>query len=262
MDSRSPTEAVLLRAADYGESDRVVTLFTRERGKVTAFARAARKSRKRFGGSLEPFCRLRVELSEPRRGAEGLLSLDASMLVESFGRLTESLPKMAVAGYACELCRELLPAHEPFADAFDLLVDLFRTLDEVGPERSVDPARAMLAFELRLLELVGHRPALDRCAVCGKRAPERASARLDPERGGVVCRACRSGGAKTYAIGGRTREGMVWLQTEGLAAARRLEWSEVEEREAQATTRALLLPILGREPRTLGLLVDLKMVEA
>ena len=55
---------------------------------------------------------------------------------------------------------------------------------------------------------------------------------------------------------------MVRLQTEGLAAARRIEWSAVQQREAQATTRALLLPILGREPRTLGLLADLKMVEA
>jgi DNA repair protein RecO (recombination protein O) len=98
--------AVVLGTVDYGESDRVVVLLTRERGKLSAFARGARASRKRFGGALQPFTLLDAEVRE--RAGSDLLGLDAVDVVQAFGGIRTDLARIACAGYACELARELV----------------------------------------------------------------------------------------------------------------------------------------------------------
>ena len=105
---------VVLRAVDYGEADRVVTLLTRERGKVSAFARGARASRRRFGGALEPFTLLTAEARE--RAGSDLLGLDAVAVVRGFPALRGDLARIACAAYAAELTRELVRDHEPHPD--------------------------------------------------------------------------------------------------------------------------------------------------
>src|SRR3990172_5979436 len=98
---------VVLRTIDYGEADRIVALLTRERGKVSVFARGARSSRRRFGGALEPFTLLRLEARE-RRGGD-LLALDSVAVERGFGAIRTDLARIACASYACELSPELLP---------------------------------------------------------------------------------------------------------------------------------------------------------
>src|SRR5512147_1565246 len=108
--------AVVLRTVDYGESDRVVTLLTRERGKVSAFARGARASRRRFGGALEPFTLLVAE-ARARSGSD-LLGLESVSVERGFGGIRTDLARIACAGYAAELCRELVRDHEPHDELF------------------------------------------------------------------------------------------------------------------------------------------------
>ncbi len=98
---------------DTGEADRVVTLFSRERGKVAAFARGARASRRRFGGALEPFTLVAAEVCE-RPGAE-LLGLESVSPLDAFGAIRADLARIACAAYAVELSRELVRDHEPHA---------------------------------------------------------------------------------------------------------------------------------------------------
>ena len=101
---------VVLGSVDYGEADRVVTLFTQEHGKLTAFAGGARKSRRRFAGALEPLTVLSVDLVE-RRGST--FRLDAAEIRESHPRIREDLHCISRALYALELVRELTREHEP-----------------------------------------------------------------------------------------------------------------------------------------------------
>src|SRR5919204_373892 len=89
--------AIVLRTVDYGEADRVVTLLSRERGKVSAFARAARASRRRFGGALEPFTLVHAEAKE-RRGAE-LFTLESVAVERAFGGIRGDLARIACASY-------------------------------------------------------------------------------------------------------------------------------------------------------------------
>ncbi len=173
-------EALVLGTLDYGEADRLVTLLTRSRGKLTAFAAGARKSRRRFAGALEPGTLLRARLVE-RHGST--VRLDAVEVVQAFPRIREELPRIARALYALELCRELLRDDEPAPELLSLAVEWLGRLDagEAGPT-------SVLAFELQALALAGLMPRFDACALCGR--PPGETPRFDVDHGGAVCAAC------------------------------------------------------------------------
>src|SRR5207248_496253 len=99
------------RAIAYGESDAVVHLLVLGRGRISAFARGARSSRKRFGGALEPFQRVEALVAE-REGQE-LWALREARVVEGHARLREDLHRIAHAGYAAELIHDLTRAGQP-----------------------------------------------------------------------------------------------------------------------------------------------------
>lgn len=197
--------AIVLRAVDYGERDRVVSLFSRERGKLSAFARGARVSRNRFGGTLEPFNLLVAEVRE--RAGSDMWSLENASVDRGFAALRGDLARIACAGYASELARELVRDAEPHEDLFDLLAAYLARLDEA-------PARPweLRGFELMALGAAGLRPRLDDCARCGEPAGEGAM-RFDPAHGGVLCARCRAFGS---AAGRDAR-------SETLAGLRRLQ---------------------------------------
>jgi DNA repair protein RecO (recombination protein O) len=181
------TAAFLLRIVDYGESDRIVTLFTRDHGKVSALARGARKSRKRFGGALEAFCLLEVTLASRSRG---LWRLGETALLRAHPGLATSLARLGAAARILELARELVPEHEPDPVMFALLEQALPALASAGEQHVASTAAAgMLAvlahagFELRFTD----------CSVCAAPVPRGARVRFDPWRGGVVCTPCGGG---------------------------------------------------------------------
>src|SRR5512138_3848917 len=211
--TRAKLTAIVLRTVDTGESDRVVTLLSRERGKVAAFARGARASRRRFGGSLEPFTLLAAEVRE-RSGSE-LLGLDSVTPLDAFGGIRGDLARIACAGYAAELARELVRDHEPHDDLFDLLAAYLASLD-AGPAR---PA-ALRAFELGALRAAGLSPRLDACARCGGPLAADRRAPFDPAQGGVLCPACRSAAAPgAVSVSPATVAALAHLAEGGLEAA-------------------------------------------
>lgn len=173
-------DALVLSTVDYGESDRLVTLLTRDHGKLTAFAAGARKSKKRFAGALEPFMRLRVQLVETRGST---VRMDSADIVAGFYTARAELELIARALYAVELCRELTRDHEPHPELFELLEEYLGRLDarEAGPT-------SLLAFELFALAHAGLMPRFDSCALCGGMPGERP--RFDQVHGGAVCEPC------------------------------------------------------------------------
>ena len=173
-------DAVVLATVDYGEADRVVTLFTRGRGRLTAFAAGARKSKRRFAGALELATHLKVQLVE--RGGD-TCRLDGADIVSSFFALRDDLPRISRAMYCLELCRELTRDHEPHQALFDCLLAYLGELDA----RRAGPT-SLIKFELDALKLTGFMPRFAPCAVCGGPTGERP--RFDPEAGGVACDGC------------------------------------------------------------------------
>jgi DNA repair protein RecO (recombination protein O) len=232
--------AIVLRAVDYGEADRVVTLLSRERGKVSAFARGARASRRRFGGALEPFTLVAAELRE--RSGSDLLGLESVQPLRAHGAIRGDLARIACAGYAAELARELVQDHEPHDELFDLLLAALGALDR-GPAR---PA-LLRAFELGALRAAGLAPRLDACARCGGPLPDRAPLRFDPGHGGALCAACAplaSPGAPTLSA--EAAASLARLAQGGLAAAEGEPLAPPAGREAREALTRFIEHHVGR----------------
>jgi DNA repair protein RecO (recombination protein O) len=178
-----------VRRVPYGEADLVVTLFTRERGTVSALARAARKSVKRFS-SLEPMHLLSVGLDE-RPGAE-LGTLVETALARPRLHLTAALDRLEAAGKALRWLRRAAPPHTPEPRLWH---EINALLDDLDAETLPSPPAVLLAETgLRVLVALGWGLDFERCVGCGKPCDPSASACIDPARGGLVCRAC--GGAR------------------------------------------------------------------
>lgn len=176
----------------------MVTFFTEERGVVSAVARAARKSTKRFG-ALEPLHRLRVTIEE-RAGAELYHLVEAQLARARLGLLAD-LERIEAASTALSWVRRASPQRvaEPV-----LWRDLDGLLDELdaGPAPAVAQAH-LAAMGLRLLQGAGWGLQLASCVRCGRDCEEAATACVDPAQGGLVCRAC--GGARTVLRPARRR---------------------------------------------------------
>lgn len=231
MGSAERTRAFLLRSVDFGEADRIVTLFTETVGKVSVMARGARSSRRRFGGALEPFSLIDVEVA-PGRGQ--LDRLSAARIERPFVRLLGRLTHMREGGYALEAIRALLPERQPEPRLFTALIDFIGALD--APECAT-PRQLKLGLLVQAIAVMGFAPQLDRCGVC-KRAPTHEQAvQLHPARGYIVCRAC--GGARVL-LSGRTRALWSGLTSEGWLLAASTPWPDQQVAQVSDALKPLL----------------------
>jgi DNA repair protein RecO (recombination protein O) len=226
------TPALVLRRTPYRDADLIVTLFTEDLGQVSALARAARKSQRRFGGSLEPFHTLAVELDE-LAGAE-LMTLDTARITIARTHLYDHLASMEAAGKFLTWVRHASPAHTPeplvwqlaagCMDSLDALAGSFRSLDGADPVPRPSARRILGAYGLQLLSACGWRLELERCVQSGVRCPEGKSAMIDPERGGLVSSA--EGGAP-FRVSGAARQRLI--------AARDGQSTALEEEDTELT---------------------------
>jgi DNA repair protein RecO (recombination protein O) len=183
------TEAVVLRSLRFGEADRVLHLYTAERGRVGAVAKGVRRVRTRFGGRLEPLFRVRLVLHE---GRGELCTVTSAETVDAHPALREHRRALDRATQACDAVLRLFDAAEPNRPAYHLLCRELALLDS-------DPTHATrahgLAFRLKLLLAAGFLPELAACAQCGD--PEHLAA-FSASAGGVVCAGCEAG---SFALG-------------------------------------------------------------
>lgn len=233
------TQGIVLRARDLGEHDRLVTLYTRDLGRLTAVARGARRVRSRFGGALELFT-WGDAVGFEREGRD-LLWLDHFDIRRSFRRLREDLERIGQGARVVEAVARLTAERDPQPACFMLLLRAFRTL-ETGP-----PARVHLAFTLRLLDLLGHRPRLDRCAGCG-RPLGTAGVTFDPVHGGAACQGCRTAGA--LAVSPRALGVLRGLQGASWEARLAARIGPAVEREAASLLDGYVAALAGGALRT------------
>jgi DNA repair protein RecO (recombination protein O) len=180
------TEAVVLRSMRYGEADRILHLYTPHRGRVSAIAKGVRRARSRFGGRLEPYFRLHIELHE---GRGELLTVTGAQTIDGHARLRGDGRALDAAARACDAVGRLFETSEPHPGVFNLLCRQLALLD--GPVGGAAGTRAgALAFRLKLLLAAGLAPQLGACASCGE--PEHLVG-FSGSAGGVVCAACEAG---------------------------------------------------------------------
>lgn len=179
------TRAVLVRQVDTGESDRVVTLLTEDRGKVSAIARGARRSRKRFGGALSFFVLAEAEL-KPRRGSN-LQLLARYDALETFPGISSQLGAIVHASYLTEVVGALCPEDHPEPQLLGILLEAYRRLGQRGPNPT-----ALRVLEHQILTVAGLAPQTRACAGCGRPLDpaDEAPAGFDVGKGGLVCPVC------------------------------------------------------------------------
>ena len=183
------SEAVVLRSMRYAEADRILHIYTPDRGRVSAIAKGVRRSKTRFGGRLEPYFRLRLVLYE---GRSELLTVTSAETLHGHPRLREHAAALDGAARACDAVGRLFGDGEPHRGVYNLLANQLALLD-------AEPVRATranaLAFRLKLLLAAGFAPQLAACASCGDGEH---LAGFSGAAGGVVCTACE---ANAFALG-------------------------------------------------------------
>jgi DNA repair protein RecO (recombination protein O) len=190
------TEALVLRAVDFGESDLVVHLLVPAAGRLTAIAKGARRSTRRFPGLLDLFNHLRVEVERPRRGS--LARLEHGRLIQAFMGLRTDSRRFALGCYLLELLDRLAPeggARQDLERLFAFAVEALASLEHVQPDR-----RARVLLELRALAALGLRPELRRCVRCGREAAGTGPVAFNVPEGGPVCRSCERPGDAGVAV--------------------------------------------------------------
>ncbi len=154
------SEAIVLRTYPLREADLLVTLFTRMEGKVRGVARSAKKSKRRFGGALEPLTYVRAYYEDRER--QELARLDSCEVLESPLASEVSYPRAVALGHVAELLDELLPDRETNDAAFRLALSVLTGL------RGSDVWMPITYFELWMTRLMGYLPELSECIVCGR----------------------------------------------------------------------------------------------
>lgn len=238
------TEAVVLRSLRFGEADRILHLYTLERGRQGAIAKGARRITSRLGGRLEPLSHVELLL---HLGRGELATVTGAALVRSHAAAREQPYRLAVGLVGAEAMLRLFPEQERNERAFLALTRFLDLLDglEAGASRpELNPLG--LAFQLKLLWLAGYLPHLGSCAQCGSAGP---IVGFSPRAGGVVCRACASG---ALALSSEGLAGLEALLRRPLAEAGQAGLSERAAREALAVVSASYEEHGGFRLRTLS----------
>ncbi len=180
------TEAIVLRSIRYGEADRILHLYSKDRGRIGAIAKGARKPKSRFGGRLEPFFRLDLMLHE---GRSDLMTVTSVSTVDGYPRLRSSGPALGAGARACDAVLRLLDSEEANQPAYSLLCRYLALLDDPGEPRAAG-LEVALSFRLKLALVAGFAPELASCARCGEGEH---LAGFSGAAGGVVCAGCEAG---------------------------------------------------------------------
>ena len=180
------TNAIVTRSTNYGESDKIVTFFTRDFGKIRGIAKGARRSRKRFQNALGLFSHIRLIFFD--REGVGLVRAESGDILHTFPNIRENLIKIYYGNYFLELVNEMAGEREANLEAFNLLLSFLLSLEEGETQEE-----RLRMFEIRMLSLFGYRPNLKQCDLCKKGwedLRETPNLFFSPEKGAMICEGC------------------------------------------------------------------------
>lgn len=186
--SGEPTTAIVIRTVEFSETSLIVTLLTKDFGRVSAIAKGARRPKGPFENSLDLLSVCRVVLI--RKAGETLDLLTESKLRRRFRGGERSLDRVNAGFMVAELLRVLIDDDQPHEDIYDLTLSTMDRVDGTG-----DVALSLLYFELQLIRMLGHAPRIDACSDCGNSVSLQTSDSnhrwsFSFESGGLVCQGC------------------------------------------------------------------------
>lgn len=244
--------AIVLRVIEFSESSCVVTLFTRDFGKIAALAKGARRPKSAFESALDLLALVRIVFLH--KSSDALDLLTEAKLERRFRAATRELSRLYAGYYVAELLQQLTDLSDPHPDLFDAADRTLLALDGDG-----DVAGEVLKFEVVLLRLLGFLPALDACVVCGTPVAADGRVLFGQLAGGVLCRDCRVGQKQVVSLSGSAIATVQRLaeETEEKAETPRVETAV--RGELRGLLNHYVTNLLGHPPRMqkyLGMLPD------
>lgn len=229
-------EAVILRHSDYGEADRLLTLYSREQGKLRAIAKGVRKMQSRKAGHLEPFTRSALMLAQ----GHDLWIVTQAESIDLYPRITENLQLVAQAAYVVELLDRFTYEEGQNWQLYKLLVDTLERLS--GEADSFIPLRF---YEMRTLDLLGFRPLFFECASCGEKIKAE-NQFFSADLGGVLCPKCKFRGQSSRPVSLEALRFLRHIQRSSYKEASRADPPEEIRREMETLQNYYLTYLLER----------------
>ncbi len=234
--------AIVLRTVEFAESSLVVTLFTREFGKITGLAKGGKRLKGPFESALDLLAQCRIVFL--RKSSDALDLLTEAKLQRRFRIPGRDLAALYAGYYVAELLGELTDQYDPHPELFDLADETLSGLSAGEPA-----ANRILRFELCGLRLLGHLPSLQTCAECGNPVPMTGRVAFGQLDGGVLCPSCREGKRQVAAVSAGVLRIMAQMAEPEGHVWRRLEISPGIRGELRGVLNHYLYALLGRKPR-------------
>lgn len=242
------SEAIVLRRSDFGEADRLLTLFSREFGKIRAIAKGARKPQSRKTGHVELFMRSRFFMAK----GHDLNIITQAELIDAYPALRADLVRTTYAAYACELLDRFTEEEDQHLAMYDLLV---QALDWLAT--SADVRLAARCYELRLLSQAGFQPQLFHCLHCREPIQEQDQF-FSAELGGLLCPNCRDADRRAHPITAVAIKVLRYLQTRSWETVQMLQLKRPLHMELETTLHAYVTHLLERELKSVDFLHRLR----
>ncbi len=242
------SEAIILRRTDFGESDRLLTLYSREFGKIQAIAKGARKPQSRKTGHVELFMRTNFLFAKGRQ----ISIITQAEMVESYNGLRADLIRTTYASYFVELLDRFTVEEDKHSGLYDLLANGL-----VWLETSHDVLLAARYYELRLLSLAGFQPRLFHCVACGEGIEEQDQF-FSAELGGLLCPDCQFSDRRAKPISSVAVKVMRYLQTRDWKKVSTLNLKRPLQRELETISHYYLTYLLERDLKSVSFLQRLR----
>jgi DNA repair protein RecO (recombination protein O) len=241
--STEKATALVLRVVEFSETSSVVTLFTRELGKIHGMAKGARRPKGPFESALDLLALCRIVFLRKSPGVLDLLT--EAKLQKRFRPRGRDLSSLYAGYYVAELLTELTDDYDPCPELFDAAVEILQGLADEGTVIAAWIAR----FELTALRLLGHLPSLEQCVECGRSVEAVGRIAFGMLIGGVLCQECKAGQRNVVGVSAGVLRAMILLADEKNDAWRRLELESRTRGELRAVLNHYLTHLLGHKPR-------------
>jgi DNA repair protein RecO (recombination protein O) len=230
--------AIVLRVVDFSETSCIVTLFTREFGKISALAKGARRPKSPFESALDLLAICRIVFLH--KSSEALDLLTEANLERRFRAASRDLSRLYAGYYIAELLRDMTDAADPHPQLYEVAERTIEQLDGHG-----EVAATVLRFEMTALRVLGHLPALFSCAACGRPVELGRHVAFGQLAGGLLCPRCRQGQKQVVRVAAGTIRTLQQYATADANLWRRIRLDARTRGEIRGLMNQYLTSLLG-----------------
>jgi DNA repair protein RecO (recombination protein O) len=184
---------IILKATNFGEADKLLTILSKSKGKIRAIAKGIRKSKAKFSGSLEPFTYCHIMIVQGKKDLDLITGVD---VIKSFKNLRTDLKRTATAYLLSELIDKLTEVHQP---QFHIFQEFNMALEKLNSPEYVDLTLLKDYFIINILNILGYRPEIKVCQICHQKISGNRD-HFSPNLGGVICENCVSKNGEAIPI--------------------------------------------------------------